>query len=256
MAPMRKSLHLLLPLFLFPWASTGWGGDEEPLHIYLLIGQSNMAGRAAIEAEDEAVPDRVYLFTDEGNWEPATNPLNRYSSVRKRLDMQRLGPGYTFARTLAGHNPDARIGLVVNAQGGTPIERWARGTELYDEAVRRVRAAAKDGEIKGVVWHQGEGNSRDPEYLRKLTAMIEALRADLDRPDLPFVAGQVEGDRPVNLQIAKIADALPGTAWASSEGLGTFDGTHFDSAAQREFGRRYAAAMIRLHEESGTDDSP
>ncbi len=244
---MRTPLFLLSFLWI-QWTLPFLNGGEPPLDIYLLIGQSNMAGRAAIESEDEAVLERVHLLNDAGEWVPATNPLNRYSSARKRLDMQRLGPGYTFARSMSEHDPDARIGLVVNARGGTRIEQWAPGSELYKDAIRRTREATAQGEIKGILWHQGEGNSRDPDYLEKLTSLIESLRADFDRPELPFVAGQVEGDRPVNLQIAKLPEALPGTAWVSSAGLETYDGTHFDSASQREFGSRYAIEMIRLQE--------
>jgi hypothetical protein len=222
---------------------------EDPLHIYLLLGQSNMAGRAPVEPEDEGVIEGAFLFNAEGEWEPAANPLNRYSTVRKGIGMQRLGPGYSFAQVMAGHFPAARIGMVVNARGGTRIEEWAAGEDLYRAAVERAKAAQAHGEIKGVLWHQGEGNSNDPDYLQKLTALIEALRADLEIPGLLFVAGQVEGQRPVNRQIARLAETVPGTAWVSSAGLATYDGTHFDSAAQREFGRRYAAEIIRLLEQ-------
>lgn len=222
------------------------GSDDRPLHIYLLIGQSNMAGRAEIEEVDEAVLEDVFLLTPQGTWVPAGNPLNRYSSIGKRLSMQQLGPGYTFASSLAAQTPDAKIGLVVNARGGTRIEEWAPGSEFYQEAVRRTREAEGDGELKGILWHQGEGNSKDPDYLDKVSTLIQGLRSEFDNQELPFIAGQVEGDRPVNLQIAKLSDAVPHTAWVSSGGLTTFDGTHFDSASQREFGRRYAAEMLRL----------
>jgi lysophospholipase L1-like esterase len=36
------------------------------------------------------------------------------------------------------------------------------------------------------------------------------------------------------------------TAIASTEGLLTMDGTHFDSAGQRELGKRYAEALLSL----------
>lgn len=210
-----------------------------------------MAGRAEVEAEDEVPVERALLFDADGEWVPATNPLNRYSSVRKALRLQKLNPGFTFARWMVEQKPEATIGLVVNARGGTRIEEWAEGTEFYDESVRRAREAAKSGQLKGILWHQGEGNSNDPEYLQKLAAMISALRNDLGDPDLPFVAGQVEGNRPVNLQIAQLSETVPGTAWVSSAELKTFDKSHFDSASMRELGRRYAAEMLRLeqHEE-------
>ncbi len=46
----------------------------------------------------------VYLLNDKGNFEPAVNPLNRYSTVRKDLSMQRLGPAYGFAKEMTRTN--------------------------------------------------------------------------------------------------------------------------------------------------------
>lgn len=243
-----QPFRLVSSIFSLLLTTASAAAAVEDLHVYLLIGQSNMAGRATVEAEDEAPVERTFLLNAEGEWEPATNPLNRFSSVRKRLALQTLGPGSSFARQMAEHDPEARIGLVVNARGGTRIEEWAPGSELYKEAVRRVHEAASSGELKGILWHQGEGNSNDPEYLGKLAALIRSLREDLGNPALPFVAGQVEGDRPVNKLIAQLPAAVPVTAYASSAALKTFDNTHFDSASTRELGRRYALEMVRLQE--------
>ena len=72
----------------------------ENLDIYLVIGQSNMAGRATIREEDKKNIEQAFLFT--GNetipWVVATNPMNRYSTARKVMRMQRLSPAYSFAR--------------------------------------------------------------------------------------------------------------------------------------------------------------
>src|SRR5699024_11694824 len=63
------------------------------------IGQSNRAGRGFIEQPQKDTLKNVYLFTGDG-WEPAANPLNKYSTVRKALSIQKLGPGYGFAKKL------------------------------------------------------------------------------------------------------------------------------------------------------------
>src|SRR5680860_76536 len=96
------------------------------LDIYLLIGQSNMAGRAEIEGSDADTLENVFLYTGipGKEWEKAANPLNKYSSVRKKLSMQKLGPGYHFAKTTVKTNSENPIGLVVNAKGGTKISEW------------------------------------------------------------------------------------------------------------------------------------
>ena len=51
------------------------GAMSSAMDIYLLIGQSNMAGRAPIEAEDEGVLERCFLFTKKNS-----APLNIHST--------------------------------------------------------------------------------------------------------------------------------------------------------------------------------
>jgi len=66
---------------------------KQPLDVYLLIGQSNMAGRAHYEKDEAGPIDRCYLLNEKDQWEPAKNPLNRHSTIRKDLKFQKLGPG-------------------------------------------------------------------------------------------------------------------------------------------------------------------
>lgn len=223
---------------------------EKP-EIYLLIGQSNMAGRAEIETRDQDSLDNVLLFTglEAREWEKAANPLNKYSTVRKELSQQKLGPGYTFAREMV-KTRGRKIGLVVNAKGGTSIDEWKQGGTLYNEAVKRAKTAMKSGPLKGILWHQGESDvSKSAEYPAKITELIRALRTDLGISDLPFIAGQLSEDRPerkvFNDMIVNLPSWLPNTGVVSSEGTATFDGTHFNSASQRLMGERYAAEMLK-----------
>jgi len=213
--------------------------------IFIFIGQSNMAGRAPLLPEDQTPIPGTVLLNDQGQWEPATNPLNRYASDRKALAMQRLGPGDGFARRLHEALPGTTVGLVVNARGGTKIEEWARGQTLYEHTLERVRPLPRD-KLAGILWHQGEGNAKDPEYLDKLVALVGHLRQDLGCPNLPFVAGQVAGKPPVNELIAQLPVKAEHTAWVSAEGLTVFDGVHFDRDSQKRIGQRYAEAVLGL----------
>ena len=38
-------------------------------------------------------------------FEPAKNPLNRYSTIRKGLGMQKMNPGYTFSKKMLKEQP-------------------------------------------------------------------------------------------------------------------------------------------------------
>ena len=221
----------------------GYDGPAERLHVYLLIGQSNMAGRAPWAPEEAGVMERVYLLNGADDWEPARNPLNRYSTIRKEIGLQRLNPGYTFALAMTEADPAVTVGLVVNARGGTGIQEWARGTRFYNEALQRTRRAQQTGQLAGILWHQGEGDFQDPQYLDKLIRLIADLREDLDAPELPFVAGQIYAEPGLNVQIARLPDLVPFTGVAGSEDLRVMDRWHFDAESMRQLGRRYAEAM-------------
>ena len=221
--------------------------------IFLLIGQSNMAGRAEIEEQDKDSLQRVFLFTGMvgREWEKAANPLNRYSTVRKDLSMQKLGPGYTFAKKISEAYPGMEFGLVVNARGGTAISEWMPGKNLYNEAVKRAKQAMQWGRIRGILWHQGESDvSRSASYLEDLAILVQTLRTDLNAGSIPFVAGQLSEDRPernaLNKVLMQLPDRINNCGIALSEGTATIDSTHFDSRSQRLMGERYAEEMIRL----------
>jgi hypothetical protein len=230
--------------------------QAEAMEIYLLIGQSNMAGRAEIETPDQDTLEGVFLYKgivgDE--WEKAVNPLNKYSSIRKKMSMQKLGPGYTFAREMASSRPGKQIGLVVNAKGGTSISLWKPGSEFYNEAVSRTKAAMQYGVLKGIAWHQGESDaSKYGSYTPKIIALIEALRTEFNMPDLPFVAGQLSEDKDSRIDFNKMIIQLPeligNVSVVATDNTSTLDSTHFDTASQRLLGRRYASEMLKLLKE-------
>ncbi len=228
------------------------------LHLYLLMGQSNMAGRGVIGPEDKTPHPRVLVFTKEGEWEPAVEPV-----THDKPGMLGVGPGLAFGKVMAEADTNAVIGLVPCALGGTPLKRWQRGGDLYLKAVVRAKLAMKDGTLSGVLWHQGESDSGSStnanSYGDRLAKMIRALRTDLGAPSLPFIVAQLgqylyDRDpnrspyaRVVNQALEDLPRNVPGTACVSSKGLvHKGDQLHFDAASQRELGRRYAEAMSQL----------
>lgn len=232
------------------------------LHLYLLIGQSNMAGRGAVEEVDKKPHGRVLMFTKEQKWAPALDPLHFDKPIAG------VGLGSTFGRVMADANPGVTIGLVPCAVGGTPLDRWQKDKDLYEAALVRIKAAMKDGTLKGILWHQGEGDSADlskaSSYAERLAAMVAAWRKDLDAPEVPFVAGKLgeflkdtgKDGKPVhwklvNEQIAQIPTMVKNSAVVESSGLKhKGDVVHFDSASLRELGKRYAKAMQELQKSS------
>jgi len=229
---------------------------KENFHIYLLIGQSNMAGRGKVDPATNQPHPRVLKLDQNGNWVPATDPLHF-----DKPKIAGVGPGSGFGPAIADASPDVTIGLIPAAVGGTPLSRWVKGGDLYERAVKLVKQNQQYGVIKGAIWHQGEGDSSNPElyntYQKRLATMIADLRADLNTPDLPFVMGELgefftrPGAGTVNGALHGIAKEVPVTGVASSKGLpAKSDQVHFNAAAEREFGKRYAAQMLQLQKKA------
>ena len=226
--------------------------------VYLLAGQSNMAGRGIVEDQDTRPRLGLFSLDEENRWTPAMDPVHF-----DKPDIAGVGPGLTFGRIMAGGDLDARrfTGLVPCAFGGTPLSRWEKGGDLYEGAVARCRAAMRDGTLKGVLWHQGECDAQDADaaktYGDRLVQMVTDLRADLGCGDVPFVAGRLgpflagrEGITHfelVNSQLASLPDRIANAACVSADGLTPKeDGVHFDAPSARDLGRRYAEAVKRL----------
>lgn len=223
------------------------------LDIFLAIGQSNMAGRGLMTANDLSPIDSVYMLTPGANLEMASNPLNKYSSVRKDLSLQQMSPSCSFVKVVRDRSHHS-IGLMQNARGGSAIESWIKGStdRLYEEALRRALEIKKFGEIKGIIWHQGESNMGDPVgYKTKLAKMVGDFRTDLAIPDLFFVAGELaywnSGVTSFNSMIQTISTFLPNSDWASANGLTPLidsSDPHFDAASVKTLGERYAEKML------------
>ena len=237
---------------------------KERFQLYLLIGQSNMAGRGYVEAQD-TVPNRHILrLNPAGQWEVAKDPLHFDKPAAG------VGPGLAFGRAMAAADTSVTIGLIPCAVGGSGIDTWVPGayfdgtkTHPYDDALARARTAQAAGTLAGIIWHQGESDTspeKSAAYAAKLTALITQLRFDLHAPAVPFVAGQLPlfpqgttdaaGVARINESLARLnlpANIMSCIAVVSA--LGTTDRgdhLHFDAASARLMGQRYAAAMRLL----------
>jgi hypothetical protein len=234
---------------------------RERFHLYVLIGQSNMAGRGVLDPTVTVSSERVMKYTTDQAWAPGTEPLHA-----KKRGNGGAGLAASFARAMADAEPDVTIGLIPCAVGGTPLSRWVKGGDLYEQAVHRTRQAMHDGSLKGILWHQGESDSKQEETARtygdRLTQMVADLREDLGAGEVPFVAGHLgqfvtspkhAGKYAYSQFVEDHLTALPGrvpcAAVVESTGLtAKQDELHFDTPSLREFGIRYAAAMQRLLE--------
>jgi hypothetical protein len=230
-----------------------------PIDIYLLAGQSNMSGRGTPAFRDSTAHPRVFALDSFGRVVPATEPLHWDKPIAG------VGPGLAFGKAMAATDTNRVILLVPAAVGGTRIEQWVPGgydpvtyTNPYDEALSRIAAAReRGGEVRGILWHQGESNSRMDllgGYREKLVALVGRFRHDLQNDTLPFLAGELLPNgklgRPaelVNLAIREARGFLPNyrvVAADPPDHRGDF--LHFDADTARRLGEAYAEAMWEL----------
>jgi len=218
----------------------------EPLDVYICAGQSNMAGagqKEELPAELQAAQTNVFIF-DGAKWtvmEPS----------------KRVGPEVSFAYTLqrALNKP---IGIIKYAKGGTNLAKdWSpeNPASLYAKLKTTVAAAgqARKISIKGMIWMQGENDSRYEEmakaYAQNLTNFIQTARKDFNSPEMPFVAGRVNPPYAFSnlVRTAQSTCTVEGYSYIDCDDLSKQEGgLHYDTAGLVEMGKRFALSIQNL----------
>ena len=232
---------------------------------FLMIGQSNMAGRGDF-GEVPEIQNRLCKMLRNGRWQPMGEPINPDRRVFGEFHSG-VGLAASFADEYAKHLEE-KIGLIPCADGGTCLAEWQPGEILYDHAVMQAKLAQRSSEIVGILWHQGESDSDTMEnvtaYREKFLRMLSSLIKDLSLPsDIPVVIGEL-GDfvgaykdgmlpysKEINAVLTKLSDDFDNIAIASAQGLTCKDdGIHFNSTSYRTLGERYFDAYLSLVERS------
>lgn len=234
-------------------------------HIFILSGQSNMSGYGGVTrhhgwdgvVSPECRPDpSVLRLSADLRWEEAREPLHRDIGTRKACG---VGPGMAFANAVRerGGVAGMAVGLVPCAVGGTAIRQWARGEELYESMVRRARASVRDGggggEIKALLWYQGESDTstqHDAEaYGEKMEALIKNVRDDLGLPSLPVIQVAITSGDARYMDIvrrAQLGIKLPNVVCIDAKGMPLNDDhIHLTTHAQVRLGHMLADAYLQ-----------
>ena len=233
---------------------------ERDIRSFLLIGQSNMAGRGAFGEVPKIENSACYMLRM-GRWQPMREPINPDRAIFEGKYSSGVGLGASFADAVAKQTGD-RVGLIPCADGGTRIDQWMPGEILFDHAVMMTRLAMRTSTLSGILWHQGESDCKSDDMVlahkEKFITMISALREELGAQELPLLIGELAygltaredmDERPLHMneQYAAVAEQLPTCALVSAKDLTLKDDMlHFNSASLREFGRRYASAYLAL----------
>lgn len=197
-------------------------------HLFILSGQSNMAG---LKPEISFTP-----------------------TVTKAL----AGHEVIVVKNAKGGQPIRRWYKDWKASSGDGPK--ADG-QLYDALLADVRKAVgeKQPDTVTFVWMQGERDAKSNHgdvYAKSLRGLIDQLQADLGRKDVNFVIGRLsdhlsEEKSPHWALVRKaqvdVAEADPRGEWVDTDDLnGRNDGLHYDREGYAELGRRFAEKALKL----------
>ena len=177
------------------------------LHVFVAVGQSNMSGRGLPSGTTNNPADpRIFQYGAKvRTFRQATIPLDMLDTARG------ISPATAFAREYLRYQP-ANVGVLIipAAHGATAFTNsvgartWNVGTASSPEldlpalaltqtrqGVAAAGAAGYAVGLKGILWHQGEGNwwMSTAAYGAKLDQLIAYFRSGLAAPKLPFVVG-------------------------------------------------------------------
>jgi len=194
--------------------------------IWVFSGQSNSQGWGMLKAPVEPDP-RILFFNADNRWVIAQEPLNpRFTNwdpdpVQQNIQLQRngiefpagrdtekfiaemiqrnvvmggVGPGLAFAKHIVKF-ADRPLGLVYCGVGGSPIKSWDSSLpgSNYEAMIRRI--AMVGGNIKGLIWYQGESDAMTPGaedlYEAAILKLIDSVRRDTNLPNLPVLCVQI-----------------------------------------------------------------
>ena len=160
---------------------------------FLLIGQSNMAGRGDVRDVEPIINDNI-LVLRMGRWQKFRTPVN----FDRGLFPDRATIGVSLSESFANDiqtKTGEMVGLIPCADGGTKLLEWMPGELLYDNAVFNAKMAMKHSVLSGILWHQGESDCIDENdvanYKQRFLQMIASLKRDLGVSDIPVLIGEL-----------------------------------------------------------------
>ena len=232
--------------------ATGQPG-QAPLKVFVCAGQSNMVGK---RSQARRLPDAlrgeaqgILVFDAKSRkWTPMQPPRRGF------------GPEVSFAHAMY-EELDEPVGIIKCSRGGTSLAAdWNPATPgpLYTRLKETVKAAqgTRSIEIVGMLWMQGEKDSKNREFAPQYAELLPRLTADLRQcfanEEMPFVAGRVnppEEKFPYVEAVRKAQEqcAADSYVWVNCDGLTKQgDDLHYDTKGQVELGLLFAGAMQRL----------
>ncbi len=216
---------------------------EQKIHLFILSGQSNMAGLN---------PDLSFTPT-----------------VTKALASDKV----IVVKDAAGGQPIRRWYKKWHAPKGKdiPAAKQPYG-DLYDQLMGKVKSAVAGRRPDTVtfVWMQGERDAKESlsaVYAESFRGLVAQLQADLGRTDINVVIGRLSDYDNANksyphwtkireIQV-KLAQDDPRTEWVDTDDLnGPGNGLHYTKEGYVELGKRFADKALALIAAGAKADKP
>lgn len=232
--------QLIAAACLFVLLATAASAEDQGKHLFILSGQSNMAGldpslSFTPTVQEHLGMDHVIVVKDAASGQP----------IRRWYKKWKPAEGRDVA------NPD-RIG------------------DLYDRLMQKVNAATKDTKISSVtfVWMQGERDARESHgevYAASMRGLIDQTAADLKREKINFVIGRLSDFDNDNKRYphwtmvrdaqVKVAEDDEHGAWVDTDDLNDGknkqgkeikDDLHYSVEGYMTLGQRFADEAVQL----------
>jgi hypothetical protein len=232
--------------------------NKESIWVFIMAGQSNMAGRGLVGPKDTIPNKRILSINQKGELIIAKEPLHWYEPERTGLDC-----GYSFATTLVKNiSGNISVLLIPTAVGGSSISQWLadslyRNVKLFSNFKEKTEIAKQFGVIKGILWHQGESDANEkdiPLYKERLGLLFSKFRATVGNNELPILLGELGSfsDNPANFDLINkqihgyAAEDKNSRVILTKDLKDKGDHLHFDSKGQRTMGKRFAKAYLKF----------
>jgi hypothetical protein len=235
--------------------------QKKNVWVFILCGQSNMAGRAKVEPMDTIVNKRILTINQHGDVIYAKEPIHFYEPKHSGLDC-----GLSFAHELLEQIPKKKSILIIPAAiGGSSINQWANDSIVKDVPLltnfkEMAALGMKHGTIKAILWHQGENDARKKELIEiydiELKRLVTLFRQIVHNPKIPILIGGLGSYsekealwKNLNEKIQCYIKTDSNSFYIPSDGLLDMgDRIHFNSASTRELGKRFAKTYLKANE--------
>jgi hypothetical protein len=235
----------------------------KPIKVFLLGGQSNMAGQLKEYWADVQAPYKD-PFPQIQRWQ---NKRNQWAPL---APTHRLGPEIAFGHAIAKALPNEEVRLIKYAANGTALYNdWAPiDGPQYIGFMTAARGALADleanqvpYEISGMLWLQGESDAVEnmgAAYEKNLGAFIDHMRIEFKTPEMPFIIARVrdfygKGPQSDLVRDAQqtLAEKMEHVAWFDTDDLNPLvNGGHYGLAGVLEIGNRFAETYMETVSET------